>query len=112
MNMRAKDALSALHGNLTSASIQRCGRRLQGCNNLVDSYTKRLDQFVGKPSNAKPSMQKDVQMMVEQLKNENLFSQIPGRHHRSFQSCDFDPLCKLNGDKLNTWLCETKEQYA
>ena len=28
MNMRAKDALSALHGNLTSASIQRCGRRL------------------------------------------------------------------------------------
>ena len=31
MNMRAKDALSALHGNLTSASIQRCGRtsRLQ-----------------------------------------------------------------------------------
>jgi hypothetical protein len=26
-------------------------------------------------------------MMVEQLKNENLFAQIPGRHHRSFQSC-------------------------
>jgi hypothetical protein len=73
--MRAKDALSALHGNLTSASIQRCGRRLQGCNNLVDSYTKRLDQFFGKPS-----MQNGVQMMVEQLKNENLFSQIPGRH--------------------------------
>lgn len=107
MNMRAKDALSALHGNLTSASIQRCGRSLQGCNNLVDSYTKGLDQFFGKPS-----MQKDVQMMVEQLKNENLFAQIPGRHHRSFPSCDIDPLCKLNGDKLNTWLCEKKEQYA
>ena len=85
--MRAQDALSALHGNLTSASIQRCGRSLQGCNNLVDSYTKRLDQFFGKPSNSKPSMQKDVQMMVEQLTNEKLFAQIPGR-----QSCDID-LC-------------------
>ena len=29
MNMRAQDALSALHGNLTSASIQRCGPSLQ-----------------------------------------------------------------------------------
>jgi hypothetical protein len=50
MNMRAKDALHALRGNITSASIQRVGRSLQGCNHIIDAYTKGLDQFFGKPS--------------------------------------------------------------
>ena len=47
MNMRAKDALFGLHDNLTPAVIQRCGRRLQGCNTIVDGYTKGLEQFLG-----------------------------------------------------------------
>jgi len=38
--------------------------------------------------------------MVEPLINEKLFAQIPGRHYQSFQTCDIDPLCKLNEDKL------------
>ncbi|CAG2234519.1 unnamed protein product [Mytilus edulis] len=39
MNMRAKDALNSLRGNMASASIERCGRILQGCNDIIDSYT-------------------------------------------------------------------------
>ena len=64
MNMRAKDALNALHGNLTSASIQRVGRSLQGCNDIIDAYTQGLNQFFGKPSNSKPSLKKDIQLFV------------------------------------------------
>ena len=47
MNMRAKDALAGQHGNLTPAAIQRCGRNFQGCNAIVDGYTKGLEQFWG-----------------------------------------------------------------
>ncbi|CAG2187551.1 unnamed protein product [Mytilus edulis] len=52
LNMRAKDALNSLHGNMSSASIQRCGRSLQGCNDIIDSNTIGLDQYFGKPTNS------------------------------------------------------------
>lgn len=64
MNMRAKDALSGLHGNLSPAAIQCCGRSLQGCNKIVDGYTKGLDQLFGKPSNSTPLLRKDINMLV------------------------------------------------
>ncbi|CAG2237709.1 unnamed protein product [Mytilus edulis] len=53
LNMRAKDALNSLHGNMSSASIQRCGRSLQGCNDIIDSYTRGLNQYFVKPTNSK-----------------------------------------------------------
>ncbi|CAC5384007.1 unnamed protein product [Mytilus coruscus] len=64
MNMRAKDALDSLHGNMTSSSIQRIGRSLQGRNHILDCYSKGLDQYFGKPSNWKPSLKKDIDMFV------------------------------------------------
>jgi len=97
MNMRAKDALNGLHGNFTSKSIQRCGRSLQGCNSIVDSYTQGLEQYFGKPSNSKPSLQKDIDMLVEKLISEKLFARIPGCSHRSFPTIDFDTM------KKNEW---------
>lgn len=39
-------------------------------------------------------------MLVERLKGENLFEQVPGRHHRSFPTIAFES--GLKGDKLNT----------
>ncbi|CAC5365421.1 unnamed protein product [Mytilus coruscus] len=84
MNMRAKDGLTGLRGNLTSTAIQRCGRSLQGCNYLIDGYTKGLQQFFGKPANSKPSIQRDISKLVDSLKDEKLFDRIPGRSHRSF----------------------------
>ncbi|CAC5411174.1 unnamed protein product [Mytilus coruscus] len=98
MNMRAKDALDSLHGNMTSSSIQRIGRR--------------LDQYFGKPSNWKPSLKKDIDMFVNQLKDENLFDRNSGRYFRSFDNIEFETLGKLNGNKLYKWLTGKKEQYA
>ncbi|CAC5368439.1 unnamed protein product [Mytilus coruscus] len=112
MNMRAKDALDSLHGNMTSSSIQRIGRSLQGCNHILDCYSKGLDQYFGKPSNWKPSLKKDIDMFVNQLKDENLFDRNPGRYFRSFDNIEFETLGKLNGNKLYKWLTGKKEQYA
>jgi hypothetical protein len=92
-----EDALAGLHGNLTPTAIQRCGRSLQGCNTIVDGYTKGLEQFVGKPSNSTPSLQKDINMLVEVLKGEQLFKNVPGRQHRSFPAMEFDVSAKSPG---------------
>jgi hypothetical protein len=112
MNMRAKDALAGLHGNLTPAAIQRCGRSLQGCSTIVDGYTKGLEQFFGKPFNSTPSLQKDIHMLVEVLKSEQLFKNVPGGQHRSFPAIEFDVISQLNTNKLNSWLTGKKEEYA
>ncbi|XP_052082618.1 uncharacterized protein LOC127720184 [Mytilus californianus] len=112
LNMRAKNALNSLHGNMSSASIQRCGRNLQGCNNIIDSYTRGLDQYFGKPSNSKPSMKKDISKLVEHLGSENLFATVPGRHHRSFPTIESDSLVKLDGCKLNQWITDKRESFA
>ena len=112
MNMRAKDALAGLHGNLTPAAIQRCGRSLQGCNTIVDGYTKGFEQFFGKPSNSTSSLQKDINMLVEVLKSEQLFKNVPGCLHRSFPAIEFDIIAQLNANKLNSWLTGKKEEYA
>ena len=65
MNMRAKDALSSSCGNMTSSSIKWCGRSLQGLNDIIESYTKGLEQYFGKPSNSTPSLQKDIKSLVK-----------------------------------------------
>ncbi|VDI08139.1 Hypothetical predicted protein [Mytilus galloprovincialis] len=112
MNMRAKDALNSLRGNMTSASIERCGRSLQGCNDIIDSYTTGLNQFFGKPSNTKPSIQKDIDILVKHLQPEELFQDIPGRCHRTFDSMNSNCLTKLDGQKLNSWLTSKKEEFS
>ncbi|XP_076073057.1 uncharacterized protein LOC143044781 [Mytilus galloprovincialis] len=112
LNMRAKDSLNSLSGNLSSSSIQRCGRSLQGCNDLIDSYTEGLQQFFGRPSNSKPSIQKDINSLVEELAKENLFDKIPGRCHHSFQNIINDETSKVNGQKLSQWLTSKKETFA
>ncbi|CAG2253329.1 unnamed protein product [Mytilus edulis] len=63
-NMRAKDVLHALHGNLTSTSIKRVGRSLQGFNDTMDAYVNGLGHYFGKPSISKPSLKKDINMIV------------------------------------------------
>ena len=112
MNMRAKDALSSLCGNMTSSSIARCGRSLQGLNDIIESYTKGLEQYFGKPSNSKPSLQKDIKSLVQHLQPEKLFDQVPKRSHRSFPNIQFNCLKKMNGRKLNEWLTTKKEDFA
>lgn len=44
VNMSAKDTRSSLCGNMTSSSITRCGRCLQGLNDIIESYAKDLKQ--------------------------------------------------------------------
>ena len=95
-------------GNLTPAAIQRCGRSLQCCNTIVDGYTIGLEQFFGKPSNSTPSLKKDINMLVEVLKSEQLFKNVPGRQHRSFPAIEFDVISQLNANKLNSWLTGKK----
>ncbi|CAC5389064.1 unnamed protein product [Mytilus coruscus] len=112
MNMRAKDALNSLRGNMTSASIERCGRSLQGCNDIIDSYTTGLNQFFGKPSNTEPSIQKDIDILVKHLQPEELFQDIPGRCHMTFDSINSNCLTKLDGQKLNSWLTSKKEEFS
>ena len=111
MNMRAKDALAGLHGNLTPTAIQRCGRSLQGCNTIVDGYTKGLEQFLWETFQLNASLQKDINMLVEVLKSEQLFKNVPGRQHRSFPAIEFDVISQLNANKLNSWLTGKKEEY-
>ncbi|XP_052064108.1 uncharacterized protein LOC127704205 [Mytilus californianus] len=112
MNMRAKDALNSLRGNMTGSSIERCGRSLQGCNDIIDSYTTGLNQFFGKPSNTKPSIQKDIDILVKHLQPEELFQVIPGRCHRTFNCMNSNCLTKLDGQKLNSWLTSKKEEFS
>ena len=83
MNMRAKDALLSSCGNMTSSSIKRCGQSLQGLNDIIESYTKGLEQYFGKPSNSKPSLQKDINSLVQHLQPDY---QKGGTDH--FQTCN------------------------
>ncbi|CAC5365425.1 unnamed protein product [Mytilus coruscus] len=112
MNMRAKDGLTGLRGNLTSTALQRCGRSLQGCNYLIDGYTKGLQQFFGKPANSKPSIQRDISKLVDSLKDGKLFDRIPGRSHRSFMTMEYNLNSKLNGKNFFSWLTGKKEEFA
>jgi hypothetical protein len=51
-------------------------------------------------------------MLVEVLKGEQLFKNVPGRQHRSFPAIEFDVITQLNANKLNSWLTGKKEEYA
>jgi hypothetical protein len=66
------------------------------------ALTKGLEQYFGKPSNSTPSLQKDINMLLEVLKSEQLLKNVPGRQHRSFPAIK----CKQTkpaGVKLPCW---------
>lgn len=98
LNMRAKDSFN---------SLGRCGRSFQGCNDLIDSYTEGLQQFFGRPSNSKPSLQNHINSLVKELSKENLFDKIPGRCHNSFQNIVNYDTSRVNGQKQ---ICEIPAQ--
>jgi hypothetical protein len=112
LNMVAKDALASLRGNLTPKSIQRAGRSLSALDTIMQAYKAGLDVYFGASKHKKPSIEKDVKLLVTEMKGESLFAQIPGRFHQSFPDMPFNRLDNLQGKSLGRWLTRQKEQCA
>ena len=84
LNRLAKDAIRNLKSNKTTRSISRVGRAIGTLAPLLDNFDE--DNSVPSTSSKyrKPSAQKDVGIIVEQLMKYEVFSIEPGRKLKHF----------------------------
>ena len=50
-------------------------------------------------------------LMVNQLKQQNVFDNIPGRHHQSFPAIEANPWSKLDMENVRDWISQSLHNF-
>ena len=77
------------------------------CLEYQQSCDKELEFYSGVGHHKKEYYEKEVAVMVKELKDEDLYSNIPGRAYPSFQAFR-ENTHKWNGPNIDKWLNEKK----
>ena len=115
LNGEVKPDLKHKYGTLTKQTIDRVGKSLKPCRNVEHAIDRQLERFTAIGRHRENFYEEDVSLMVNELKEENLFKKVPGRYHKSFEKIKNQR--KINWCKVNSWLSgritmASKEQIA
>lgn len=102
LNGDVKPDLRHRYGTLTQETIDRVGKSLKLLKEVEESIDIQAEKFSAIGRHRKQYFEKEIAEFVQDLKNENLLDEIPGRMHRSFPKLKAKR--KVNWKKLEEWL--------
>ena len=84
LNRLCKESIKGLQANKTKEAIVHCGKVLGTLDPLLAQFDR--DNSVSQPSGAhhSPLFKKDLDVIVKELQEYEVFTRIPGRKHHSF----------------------------
>ena len=104
LNRLLKDAIRALGANKTPKAIGRVGR----CTAPLDEILERFDTIHNYSSQSdhhkKPSANKDITSMLEQLRKADVFHYTHGRKHHAFSNFRNNPIITLQQEDVSEWM--------
>ena len=104
LNRLLKDAIKALGANKTPKAIERVGKCIAPLDEVLarfDAIHKYTSQTGGhKTLNA----DKDIALMVGQLRKANVFNDIPGRKHHAFSTFTNNPVLSKSKEDVKIWM--------
>ena len=107
LNKEVKPSVSK-KTQITSKVLERAGRSVKVVSNVVNTFDSII-QFYSSVGRHKPTnYDKEIGQMCKELKNENLFSVIPGRHFNHFPSVERFPEHQIDGRSLRQWIVMQK----
>ena len=104
LNREVKNAFGGLSSNITEQSVKRIGRSIKGlsgvtrCFDDVNHVPTSSGYHTGKPKT------KDVKMILEQLRQAEVFRFHNGRHHNTFPNFVSNACKAVNQEALKDWM--------
>ena len=104
LNRICKDSIQGLGRNKTVKSITRVGKAMGTLSPVLSRFDDDNKVTSTRSSGHKPpSAKQDVNLILEQLQQSEVFNNIPGRKHRSFPN-PRDVLHHEDHDELKEWM--------
>ena len=77
----------------------------------MESFDKEFNIAVVSGKHAVQSSEKDCNLMLKQLLEENVFEQIDGKSHNSFHNIDYNLLYSIKEKPLQKWMVEKINEF-
>jgi L1 cell adhesion molecule like protein len=106
LNRELKCAISHLGANVAEQTIMRVGYCLRQLIEIKQSYDKCTGIPVESGFHTSLSLVTDINLVLEELKKADVFTDIPKRKHRQFKSFKCNAAAALKKGDLKLWLNE------
>ena len=106
LNRDAKNAMGGLSSNITEQSVKRIGRSID----LLTKTIKQFDSVNNVPSisgyHTRKPKEKDIKLMIEQLRRSQVFKFQEGREHKYFKNFKSNPYKSIVRTNMKAWMDE------
>ncbi|CAH1242612.1 Hypp6892 [Branchiostoma lanceolatum] len=106
LNRKAKDGLTRLGPDMTSATVTREGNSLGVLGDILSSFDRDISLYTAIGKHTVPDLKGEVEQLVDELKMEDPFKIIPGRCYTTFPTQS--RLHTIDGRKLTGWMLKQK----
>ena len=111
INRACKDAMHSLGSNIDEAAVARIGKGIGEMMEVTDKFdtVNSIPQASGRHS--RRSIDIDMEKVVAQLQDAEVFSNIPKRKHQAFPKFQANPSRGVTAKALKTWMKEQVKKY-
>ena len=107
-----KDEAHSFRGVFTNKTIARVSRSALCTDQIAKNYDKQTNTEKASGIHTDKDITEDVMLIVNQLKQQNVFDNIPGRHHQSFPAIEANPWSKLDMEKVRDWISQSLHKFS
>lgn len=106
LNRLAKTAISGLGANKSEKAIIRTGKTIGALSLTLDNLDKELNVPATSGSHTTRSSTKDFNEVVKTLQEQQVFQEMQGRKHKSFNNLKTNLIRKIDEHNLKEWMID------
>ena len=107
-----KEEARSYRGVFTQKTVNRVSRSALSMHNIVKNYSRQCNVVSPSGRHTAVDMENDIQTLVEQYHNLNLFHVIPGRVHHGHPNIDNNLLHSLDMDAVRNWISKSLKEFS
>lgn len=112
LNKYAKSRVKLINQNHTPELVQRIGKTMMYCHDINDHLEKEIHSSPISRKHVSQDTQSDLQKVVAELQNAEVFKVTPNRVHPSFPNEKSDIFNDFDVKGFHQWLKAKKREYA
>lgn len=102
-----KNDCYSYHGEITDKTITRVSRSTEASEAITNNFDKCTKVKRASGKHTEMTTQGDVLMIVEQLKQVDVYKNIPGRFYTAYPSMRHNLLDQIDTDKYKAWISKS-----
>lgn len=111
-NNYIKQGIHHLGVNVTKSAVTRISRAEKAVREVINKVDRGLHAAVSSSGHSQRSPKTDLEIVLKNLQEKNIFQIKEGRRYTQFQNFQRDPIFNLDMSQLYNWIEEHKKQLA